>query len=119
LPKLSANQLNKLTGVTIPQEKYSRVKIYADDNGFKMLASLGVCTDHGTMKKGFWLETDLSASEIEIVRAHGFTFDILIDDVSSYYVEQNNPSSGKYAPPTVQSIGCNPPPTYAQPSNFT
>jgi hypothetical protein len=107
------------TGLFAQTETYSRVRVYANEQGLAGLNSLGICTDHGTVKPGYWFETDLSATELSLIQAHGYSTEILIDDVSKFYADRNDPSSLRYVPPTTQSIGCNPPPVYSTPSNFT
>jgi len=99
-------------------EKFSRVKIYTNAFGLNQLAELGVCVDHGENKPGYWYCSDFSESEIEIIRTHGFSYEIIIPDVSDFYVQQNNSSNLKYTPPTTQSIGCSVPPMYSTPTNF-
>lgn len=106
----------------IPQtEKYSRIKIYADEQGVIQLAQAGLAVDHGEMKKGFWFTSDFSESEIAIVKAKGFSYDVMIDDVKQFYKDQNKPGSQKNGstPVSAMSIGCSVPPTYPTPSNFT
>ncbi len=102
-------------------EKYSRVKIYADELGIVQLAKAGVAMDHGEMKKGFYFISDFSATEISIIKANGFNYDILIDDVKQYYKDQNKEGRSIGNPPPVspQSIGCITAPSYSTPSNFT
>ncbi len=72
------------------QEKYSRVKVLLDDkNTLEKLLSLGIAADHGEVKKGAWIITDLSEEEINIAKNTGFTTEILIEDVVSFYENQN------------------------------
>lgn len=66
-------------------ELYSRVRVYTPDNTISALASLGVCVDHGHYRKGAYLESDYSAVEIAKIEQAGFTIDILISDVATYY----------------------------------
>ncbi len=99
--------------------KYSRVKIYADGNGLAKLAEAGVCIDHGDVKHNVYFTSDFSATEINIVKQNGFKYDILIDDVQQFYIDQNDPVSPKYvAPPTPQSHGCMGATNYPTPANF-
>jgi hypothetical protein len=72
------------------QEKYSRVKVMLDDkNSLQKLLSLGVAADHGEVKKGTWIITDLSEEEISIAKNAGFRIEMLIDDVIKFYENQN------------------------------
>ncbi len=96
------------------QQKHSRVKVYANESGFAQLTQLGIPTDHGELKKGFWFITDLSVDEIAIIQNAGFTTEILIDDVKQYYQGTGNREQGT----DLLSIGCTSPPTYPTPTNF-
>lgn len=76
--------------ITQAQEKYSRIKVLLDDkNSLEKLLSLGVAADHGEVKKGTWIITDLSEEEINIAKNAGFSIEILIEDVISFYENQN------------------------------
>lgn len=70
-------------------QKYSRVKINTDNSGLQQLANLGVAVDHGTYKLNTFFISDFSDVEIQIMNVNGFDFEIIIDDVQQYYVEQN------------------------------
>jgi carboxypeptidase T len=70
--------------------KYSKVKIYTDGEGLRKLAELGVAFDHGEAKKDVYFISDFSAAEVKIIHNSGTKYEILIDDVSKYYAEQNN-----------------------------
>jgi hypothetical protein len=75
-------------------QKYSRVKIYTDDNGLEKLSNLGVTIDHGVKKTGFFFISDFSSSEIQRIKEHNYSIEILIDDVQALYKNQNNSSNG-------------------------
>jgi carboxypeptidase T len=81
--------------------KYSRVKIYTDAEGLGKLAQLGVTVDHGESKKDIYFMSDFSAEEIVIMKNNGFTYEIIIDDVQKYYVEQN-----KKGTDNLKNVGC-------------
>jgi len=67
-------------------EKYSKVMIYAKtDWDFKKLANTGLFLDGGIRKPGYYFETWLSETEIEMLRNSGVPFDITIDDWDTYY----------------------------------
>ncbi len=100
------------------QQKYSRVKVYADKYQTAQLAAMGVAADHGETKRGHWFITDLSADEMNIVKSAGLSFDVLIDDVPLFYLNQNLNLKTTPEQPSVQSIGCPTPPNYTTPANF-
>ena len=68
------------------QEIYARVKIYATNAELNEAAQLGVALDHGKHKDDTWFITDLSETDIELLQTNGFSYEILIADVSAYYV---------------------------------
>jgi hypothetical protein len=111
--------LSLVEGSFAQQQKYSRVKIYADMKGLAQLAQAGVCIDEGDMKRNVSFTSDFSASEINVIKQKGFKYDILIDDVKQFYKDQNDPKSSKYVPPvTPQNYGCGPLINFPTPSHF-
>ncbi|MGL5889452.1 MAG: hypothetical protein ACRC3B_06180, partial [Bacteroidia bacterium] len=99
--------------------EWSRVRIYTGERGLVQLSQAGICVDHGELKKGYSLTTDLSREEIAKVAAMGFTYDIVIADVQAHYINQNDPARLAQTPAQVQSTGCDQAPNYATPANFT
>lgn len=71
-------------------ELHKRVKIILEKKEISALARLGIETDHGDLRPGAWLITDLSVREIAKVQQAGFKTEIIIDDASAYYKAQNN-----------------------------
>lgn len=72
------------------QEKYSRVKIWTDNEGLSKLSNLGIPVDHGVHKQNTFFISDFSTSQIEKIKSQGLKIEIEIDDVSAYYRERNN-----------------------------
>ncbi len=70
------------------QENYSKVRIFLDGKNIQQLAATGIAIEEGTFKKGVFLETDLSAAEINNIDEAGFKYEIRIADVSKYYAER-------------------------------
>lgn len=70
-------------------QKYSKVKIFANDEELEVLAKTGIAVDNGELKKGIFLITDLSENEINLLDSKNFKYEILIDDVSKFYEERN------------------------------
>lgn len=77
-----------ITTLSFAQE-YSRAKIHTDSRGLQELAEMGIAVDHGTVKRETFFISDFSAQEIQQIRDAGYTVDILIPDVKSYYVQRN------------------------------
>ncbi|MFM2226621.1 MAG: hypothetical protein RJA07_2823 [Bacteroidota bacterium] len=73
-------------------EKYSRAKVFLNEPGktIKDLQTLGIAVDHGEYKKGISFTSDFSATELKSINNAGFKTEIIIDDVSQYYIDQNN-----------------------------
>jgi carboxypeptidase T len=98
--------------------KYKKVKIYLDQKGIISLSRLGIETDHGDLRKNVWLITDLSERELMKVQQAGFRTEVMIDDVSKFYRDQNlHPQSSNKA---QSAVGCNgsTAPVYPVPSHF-
>ncbi len=82
-------------------QRYSRVKIFLDEEGMKKLASLEISSDHGFYKKGLWFIGEFSEDEISRVANAGYKYELLIDDLKKHYKEQNNVAAAEkiMAPP--------------------
>lgn len=74
----------------LPETDYSRVKINLQNyQDITELRELGIATDHGIHNKGRHFITDLSGFEIQQLSGHGFDFEILIEDVETWYADPN------------------------------
>ncbi|MFN5183724.1 MAG: M14 family zinc carboxypeptidase [Bacteroidota bacterium] len=82
-------QLLAISFVYSQQEKYSRVKIHADKEQLSIIASNGICIDHGQLKENSWLITEIKSNEIAQILNLGIEVEILVDDLSSFYSTQN------------------------------
>ena len=70
------------------QENYSKVRIFLNGKTIQQLAATGIAIEEGSYKKGAYLETDLSETEMANVAEAGFKYEIHIADVSKYYAER-------------------------------
>lgn len=76
-------------------EKYSKARIfYNTPETYKALNNSGIPLDHGVHKKGVFIESDFSTSELNTAKNLGATVEIIIDDVQKYYVERNKNAKG-------------------------
>ncbi len=76
------------------QEKHQRAKInFNSPNDLVNLDALGIPVDHGIHKKGQFVISDFSVSEIDAARNAGYTVDILIEDSKEYFLQQNSLNS--------------------------
>lgn len=69
--------------------KYSRVKVHLYKTHISELAELGLEYDHGVIAKGKYWVNDVSARELALIKENNFSYEILVDDVQAWYVEQN------------------------------
>ena len=73
------------------EENFKRAKIYySDSQQLSQLESLGVAVDHAKHKKGVFIISDFSTSELSIARDNGYNIEILIDDLEQHFLTQNN-----------------------------
>ncbi|MFT5236876.1 MAG: carboxypeptidase T [Flavobacteriaceae bacterium] len=98
------------------QEIYQRAKInYNSIEDLSRLDRLGLAIDHGTHKRGFFIISDFSTSEIETARNAGFSVDILIEDSKEYFLKQNRNNEPTQRNPTCSGSGVI---DYQTPANF-
>lgn len=67
---------------------YSRVKINLQGKEISKLAATGIDLTEGEYKAGVFLITELGSWELEAVNAAGFTYEVLISDMTSYYLQR-------------------------------
>lgn len=81
----------------IAQEKYHRTKVhYKNGDIFMKLMEMGVPMDHGEHEKGYVFTSDFSDKQINIIKSLGLDYEIIIDDIEQYYLDQNDPTSSRY-----------------------
>ena len=73
------------------EKKFKRAKIYySDTQQLSQLENLGVAVDHAKHKKGVFIISDFSTSELSIARDNGYNIEILKDDLEQHFLTQNN-----------------------------
>ena len=76
------------------KEKFHKVKInYSSPNDLVKLANQGVAIDHGIHKKNHFFISDFSETEIQIISSAAIDYEILINDVTQFYINRNNSAS--------------------------
>ncbi|AGC75334.1 putative carboxypeptidase [Nonlabens dokdonensis DSW-6] len=88
---------------------YHRAKIYYNSyEQFSQIQEAGVTLDHGYHKKNTSFESDFSVSELQILSSLGISYDITINDVKQFYLDQNDPNSPRYIGPkaTLKNARC-------------
>ncbi|MDD2564031.1 MAG: M14 family metallopeptidase, partial [Salinivirgaceae bacterium] len=82
--------LTALHGFSEQTTKHSRVKVYASKNThFEKLMKLGLSLESLESKKDAYFIGEFSAHDIERIKESGVEFEILIDDISAFYVNRN------------------------------
>lgn len=76
--------------LSLSQEVFHKAKIWFNNHSLQDLADLGLDIDHGVIKEGTFIISDFAASQINLVKNAGYNVEIIIEDVSAYYVNQNN-----------------------------
>ncbi len=105
--------------LTAQTPKHSRAKVYANAYELHQLSQAGVCVDHGKVKKGVYLISDFSEQELQVIQNFGLQHEILIDDVTRYYVEQNQQPNQRSNERGGAACTTSSTPTYATPNNFS
>lgn len=90
MKKLLAAFLFFISFAPVHAQAYSRIRVYANQEQMQVLHQLGICLDHGKHKTNTWIETDLSAEEINTIQAQGIQTEVLIADVQQHYQDQVN-----------------------------
>jgi len=84
------------------QDIYQKAKIYY--SGIKELSrltALGIPTDHGVHKRGVFLISDFSITELDKARENGFQVEVIIADSKAHFLAQNRLSL-----PPVKNATC-------------
>jgi len=86
-------------------QDYSRLKIYANEFELSKLANLGVAVDHGIHKEGVFFISDFSKAERQIMDSYDYTYEVLIEDVQAYYIEELSKPAAKENN-SVKNVSC-------------
>ncbi len=74
-------------------DKYSSIRVW--DPGLEkiqIIQEIGIPLDHSTFKPGAYIDFIVSEKEKEILLNRGIDFNIIIDNLTQYYQEQNVPA---------------------------
>ncbi len=98
------------------QEIYQRAKIsYSQGQDVSKLAALDIPVEHGIHKKGHFVISEFSISELDRARNSGYQVEVLIADAKAYFLEQNsNPTPIRPSNPSCDSEAD----VYPTPDNF-
>lgn len=98
-------------------QKYSKVKIYCDDKNLYKLESLGIPLE-GQYKKDSYFITEISENDIAKLLTSGFKYEILIDDVTAFYIDRNEHPENYKVETAVKSGNCVSAGNWPTPSHF-
>ena len=96
------------------QQKYSKVRIYADYQGLLEIMKSGIDLENMKGKPGTYIDIEISQEDINKITEKGFKYDLLIEDMSSYYanryaesvkVNRNSLKGTDYITPTNFNYG--------------
>lgn len=98
------------------QEIYQRAKIsYQNVGSLAQLAALDIPVEHGIHKKGFFVISEFSVSELDRARVNGYQVEILIPDAKAHFLAEN----AKGGAAMQRNADCeNPGTDYETPANF-
>ncbi|GAB4313269.1 MAG: hypothetical protein Kow00127_04180 [Bacteroidales bacterium] len=85
--------LVQVSVIAFGQETWSKARVFTENHNLNELAALGIDITEGTFKKGVYFESDFSSAQLAKIEVAGFRYQILVDDVSSWYRERNEGKS--------------------------
>jgi carboxypeptidase T len=85
-----------------PVEKYSRVRVDLQGHTIAEVKALGLECDHGHYRPHQFWESDISATDLQILQNSGFSCQVLIEDIRAHYVLQNQ----THQPKSLLSTDC-------------
>jgi carboxypeptidase T len=95
-----------LSVISVQAQKYSKLKVHLGNKTMSDIIQMGVDVDHGVFEKGNIYISDFSSKDIAILDMNHIPYDILIDDVVQYFLDQNKNPSSKSA--LTNTSGCVP-----------
>jgi len=74
-------------------DKYSSIRVWDPDlEKIQIIQEIGIPLDHSTFKPGAYIDFIVTEKEKEILLNRGIDFNIIIDNLTQYYQEQNVPA---------------------------
>ncbi len=93
LPKITASLLLSflmmITGLLTAEETYRRVEVDLQGRTVTEIAETGISMDIAKFRPGVSFVAELSEPELRSLSDAGFTYEVLIEDMSAYYQERN------------------------------
>jgi hypothetical protein len=73
------------------QPIWSKARIFLDArHGMKELGKLGVETDHGLHKPGYFFESAFQEKELQAIRNAGFRVEVMVKDIQKDFLQRNS-----------------------------
>ncbi len=82
-----------MINLSFSQEIFNLIRVYHPDK--QLIASiqkLGIALDHSELKQGEFIDLVVSDKESDILDEAGIIFEVLIYDLTKYYLENNVPA---------------------------
>jgi hypothetical protein len=70
-------------------EKHHRVKVDLEGRELKEIAQLGLPVESGSFKPGYFIISEYSEKELDLLSQAGFSYEVLIHDMTAYYTDRN------------------------------
>ena len=83
---LSASLLITLSAFS---EQHHRVRVNLDGQDLIEIAKLGIPVESGSFKPGVFFIAEYSERELELLMEAGFSYEVLVNDITSYYLDRN------------------------------
>lgn len=100
------------------QEKYSKARVYYNENTWNQLLKSGIPLDHGVHKPGVFFEGEFSQSEMQKISQLGYSSEIIIDDIQKHYLERNELNTRSNFKNSTCQGGGNNDPIISNPTNY-
>jgi len=85
-----AVSMSMLVGVVHSVDIYQKIRVYGTDKStLNILHDAGIPLDHVHTKKDVFIDVTVRNDQITLLEENGLTYEVLIDDVSQYFLDRN------------------------------
>jgi len=106
-------------GVSISQEKYSKIKLQITKDKIQDIVNLGVVVDGNIVYEGDYAILEISEKEVKLLEDNGYKYEVLIDDMSKYYQKRNEEEQKALKKKQDEKGDIKNPSSYIAPTEFT
>ncbi len=93
-----------LSTMVLQAQKYAKVTVNLEHTSLSKLIELGVDIEHGILEKDNRYTAEFSSNDIAILRDNNIRYEILIDDVVQYFLDENKKPTAMNS--LVTGTGC-------------